>query len=116
MAALTLELARVLPAPRSVVFAHFRDPERLSQWWGPEGFTIPNVDFSTITGEPYLIAMQPPDGDPFSVHGVFRTVHPPARLAFTFAWDPPTPDDVETLVDLSFDGDGDSSAVSLWQA
>ena len=59
--------------------------------------------------------MQPPEGDAFFLHGVFRTVHPPARLSFTFAWEPPDPDDVETLVDLSFEDRGDGTEVSLWQ-
>src|SRR3954447_13801783 len=112
---LVLELRRVLPAPPAVVFAAFRDSERLAQWWGPEGFTIPRVDFSTLTGEPYRIEMKPPEGEAFFLHGVFRTVHPPARLAFTFAWDPPDPDDVETLADLSFEDRGEATEVALWQ-
>jgi uncharacterized protein YndB with AHSA1/START domain len=115
MSDFTLELTRELPAPRDVVFAAFRDTERLAQWWGPEGFTIPNVNFSTLIGEAYRIEMQPPEGDSFYVHGVFRTVHPPARLSFTFAWEPPDPDDVETLVDVSFEDRGQESEVSLWQ-
>jgi uncharacterized protein YndB with AHSA1/START domain len=115
MSDLTLELSRELPAPRDVVFAAFRDTERLAEWWGPEGFTSPSVNFSTIIGEAYRIEMQPPEGDPFHVHGVFRTVHPPARLSFTFAWEPPDPDDVETLVDLMFEDRGESSEVRLWQ-
>jgi uncharacterized protein YndB with AHSA1/START domain len=115
MSELVLELTRTLPARREIAFAAFRDSERLAQWWGPEGFTIPRVDFSTITGEAYRIDMQPPEGDAFFLHGVFRTVHPPARLSFTFCWDPPNPDDAETLVDLRFEDRGDETDVALWQ-
>jgi uncharacterized protein YndB with AHSA1/START domain len=111
---LVLELTHAMPAPRDIVFAAFRDAEQLAQWWGPEGFTVPNTDWSTITGEAYRIEMQPPEGDAFFLHGVFRTVHPPERLAFTFNWDPPDPDDVETLADLSFTGEGETTEVSLW--
>jgi uncharacterized protein YndB with AHSA1/START domain len=108
-------LARTLPARRSIAFAAFRDAERLAQWWwGPAGFTTPKVDFSTITAEPYRIDMQPPEGDAFYVHGVFREVHPPARLSFTFNWEPRDPDDVETLVDLSFDDRGQTTKLTLW--
>jgi uncharacterized protein YndB with AHSA1/START domain len=109
-----LELSRVLPARRALVFAAFRDSAQLARWWGPAGFTIPSVDWSTITGEAYRIEMQPPEGDAFFLHGVFRTVHPPDRLSFTFAWDPPDPDDVETLADLSFEDHGDTTEVSVW--
>lgn len=111
---LVLELTRTMPAPREIVFAAFRDAAQLAEWWGPEGFTVPNTDWSTITGEAYRIAMQPPEGEAFFLHGVFRTVHPPERLVFTFAWDPPDPDDVETLADLSFTDQGATTDVSLW--
>jgi uncharacterized protein YndB with AHSA1/START domain len=114
MGDLVLELSRTMPAPRGVVYAAFRDSEQLARWWGPEGFTIPSVDWSTLTGEAYRIEMQPPAGDAFFLHGVFRTVHPPERLAFTFNWEPPDPDDVERLADLTFAGDDDTTEVSLW--
>jgi len=112
---LILEMTRVLPAPRPVSFAAFRDSDRLARWWGPAGFTIPRADWSTLTGEAYRIEMQPPEGDRFFVHGVFRTVHAPTRLSFTFEWDPPDPDDVETLVDVSFEDHGEATEVALWQ-
>jgi uncharacterized protein YndB with AHSA1/START domain len=51
--------------------------------------------------------MQPPEGDLFHLTGEFREVDPPSRLAYTFVWEPPDPDDRETLVTLSFrDVDG----------
>ena len=36
---LTLEITRVLPAARSVVFGAFSDPNELARWWGPAGFS-----------------------------------------------------------------------------
>jgi uncharacterized protein YndB with AHSA1/START domain len=59
--------------------------------------------------------MQPPEGDRFHLNGEFREVDAPTRLAFTFAWEPPNPDDVETLVDLSFRDLGDSTEVAFSQ-
>ena len=59
--------------------------------------------------------MQPPDGDPFHLTGEFREVEPPARLAFTFSYEDPDPDDVETLVTLSFRDLGESTEVALAQ-
>ena len=58
-------------------------------------------------GESYRIQMQPPEGDAFYLVGEFRDVDLPVRLAFTFAWEDPDPDDVETLVELSFRDLGD---------
>ena len=112
--ALTLELKRVLPAAPSVVFDAFSASE-LPKWWGPQGFTIPRVDFRARVGETYRIEMKPPEGDPFHLTGEFREVDAPSRLAFTFAWEPADPDDVETLVGLSFRELGDSTEVTFTQ-
>jgi uncharacterized protein YndB with AHSA1/START domain len=112
---LTLEIKRVLPAARSVVFGACSAPDRLAQWWGPEGFTAPSLHFHPRVGDSYRIEMQPPDGDPFYLTGEFREVDPPARLAYTFVWEDPDPDDVETLVELSFRDLGGSTEVVLAQ-
>jgi uncharacterized protein YndB with AHSA1/START domain len=110
-----LEIVRVLPAPPSAVFAAFTEADRLRKWWGPRGFTIPSLRFEPGVGETYRIEMQPPDGDAFDLGGEFRDVEPESRLAFTFVWDPPGPDDVETLAELTFrDADG-STETSLSQ-
>ncbi len=110
-----LELERVLPAPAPDIFAAFSDPNELEQWWGPEGFTIPSLEFQPRVGESYRIEMQPPEGDPFYLTGEFREVDPPDRLAYTFAWEDPDPDDVETVVVLSFRELGESAEVGLTQ-
>lgn len=112
---LTLEIERVLPAARSTVFRAFTDPDELARWWGPEGFTIPSLDFEPRPGERYRMKMQPPEGDAFYLAGEFREVDPPDRLAFTFAWEDPDPDDLENLVELTFRDLGESTEVALVQ-
>jgi uncharacterized protein YndB with AHSA1/START domain len=112
---LTLDMRRVLAAQRSAVFAAFSDPDKLSKWWGPEGFTVPNLEFEPRVGASFRIEMQPPEGDPFYITGEFRTVDPPVRLAFTFVYEDPDPDDVDTLVELSFRDLGESTEVVFTQ-
>ncbi|MBD0282453.1 MAG: SRPBCC domain-containing protein [Thermoleophilaceae bacterium] len=112
---LSLDMGRLLPAARAVVFRAFSDRHQLAKWWGPEGFTAPSVEFDPRVGASYRIEMQPPEGDAFYLTGEFREVDPPARLAYTFAWEPPDPDDVETLVELSFRDLGRSTEVVLTQ-
>ncbi len=112
---LILELKRVVPQPRAAVFAAFTDPDELVKWWGPKGFTVPGLELEARVGERYRIEMQPPDGDRFHLVGEFRVVDPPARLAYTFVWEEPDPDDVETLVELSFSDLGGSTEVRLTQ-
>jgi len=105
----------MLPAPRDAVFAAFTEPEQLSKWWGPKGFTIPRLDFEPRVGASYRIEMQPPEGDAFHLTGEFREVERPERLAFTFVWEPADADDVETVAELSFRDLDESTEVSLSQ-
>jgi uncharacterized protein YndB with AHSA1/START domain len=113
--ALVLRLKRILPAPRAAVYTALSDPGELAKWWGPRGFTVPGVDFVPRVGASYRITMQPPDGDPFYLSGEFREVDPPARLAYTFRWDPPDPDDRQTAVTLSLQDRGERTGVLLTQ-
>jgi uncharacterized protein YndB with AHSA1/START domain len=99
-----------------VVFEAFTDPDALAKWWGPEGFTVPSLEFEPRVGGRYRIEMRPPEGDPFHLTGEFREVDPPAALSFTFVWEPPEPDDVETTVALSFRDLGESTEVTLTQS
>jgi uncharacterized protein YndB with AHSA1/START domain len=112
---LALELRRVLPAAPPEVFRLFSDADELAKWWGPAGFSVPSLDFNPAVGSSYRIEMQPPEGDAFYLTGEFREVDPPTRLSFTFVWEPADPDDVETLVELSFRADGDSTEVDFRQ-
>ncbi len=112
---LTLELGRRLPAPPSSVWDAFTDPDRLARWWGPQGFSIPSVRFEPRVGEGYRIEMQPPEGEAFYVAGEFRTVDPPRRLAFTFRWEEPDPDDVENVAELVLRDAGESTELALVQ-
>lgn len=112
---LTLELKRIVPAARSVVFRAFSDALELAKWWGPTGFTTPSIEFEPRIGGSYRIKMQPPDGDHFFLTGVFLEVSPPARLVYTFVWEEPDPDDVENSVGLSLRDLGESTEVVLMQ-
>ena len=110
-----LELRRVFRAPQAVIYRQLTDPDQLAQWWGPAGFTAPSVDFDPQVGSSYRIEMQPPDGEPFHLSGEFREVDPPARLAYTFRWEPPDPDDRETLVSISLRDLGEECELLLTQ-
>jgi uncharacterized protein YndB with AHSA1/START domain len=112
---LTLKLKRVLPAAPAAVFRAMGTATELAQWWGPRGFSVPSIEFSPRVGSRYRIKMQPPEGDAFHLAGEFREVDPPARLAYTFAWEEPDPDDVETLVELSLRDRGTSTEIVLTQ-
>jgi uncharacterized protein YndB with AHSA1/START domain len=110
-----LELTRVLSAPPERVFGALTQPDDLATWWGPQGFTTPEIDLDLRVGGRYRFTMQPPDGERFHLSGEFLEVGPPARLAYTFRWDEPAPDDRETVVTLSLDAAGGATELALRQ-
>lgn len=97
-----LHLERIVPAPRERVFAACIDPEQLARWWGPADFTSSGVELDARAGGRYRIRMQPPEGEAFHLRGEFVEIDPPRRLVYTFEWEQPDPDDLETTVMLSF--------------
>jgi uncharacterized protein YndB with AHSA1/START domain len=114
-AELTLHLERVLSAPRALVFRVHAEPDLLAQWWGPKGFSAPTIELDVRVGGRYRIAMQPPEGDRFFLSGEFREVDPATRLVYTFRWEPPDPDDRETVVAFSLRDRGRSTVLSVDQ-
>jgi len=112
---LTLEIEAALAAPPDQVFRWVTEPELLARWWGPHGFTTPEIDLDLRVGGHYRLTMQPPDGAAFHLAGEFLEIEPPERLAYTFRWEEPVPDDRETVVVLGLRSAGDSTRLSLLQ-
>jgi uncharacterized protein YndB with AHSA1/START domain len=110
-----LRVEKVLAARSERVFAAFVDRKKLAEWWGPAGFTCPYVSLDLRQGGAYRIAMQPPQGEAFHLRGEFREIDPPRRLAYTFEWEPPDPDDQPTVVTVSFLEDGQGTKVVVDQ-
>jgi uncharacterized protein YndB with AHSA1/START domain len=115
MEPLVLSLRRILPGSHAAVYTALSDPKLLARWWGPHRFSVPDVDFNPRVGGSYRIAMQPPDAELFHLSGEFREVDPPCGLAFTFRWEPPDPDDRETLVEISLEDRGERTEALLTQ-
>ncbi len=110
-----LRITRVLDAAPPTVWRFLTEPDQLARWWGPAGFTSPRIDLDLRIGGRYRIEMKPPDGDAFFLEGEFRLVDPPSRLAFTFRWEDPDPDDQENVVTLSLTELGPKTELALDQ-
>jgi uncharacterized protein YndB with AHSA1/START domain len=115
MEALTLDLSCLLPASPEQVFRAMTDPVELPRWWGPVGFATPEIAIDVRAGGTYRFGMQPPEGDMFYLTGEFLEVDPPLRLAYTFRWEPPDPDDRDTTVTLTLDEVDDGTRLYLHQ-
>jgi len=110
-----LELRTTVAAPPDRLWTLLTDPGELARWWGPAGFSIPEARVDLRVPGGYRFTMQPPGGAAFHLSGEFREVDPPRRLSYTFRWEEPTPDDRETLVELSLKEEGEGTEVRLAQ-
>lgn len=110
-----LELERLLPASRERIFRALTAAAELAAWWGPLGFTVPDIDLDLRVGGRYRFTMEPPNREPFHLSGEFLEIDAPRRLAYSFRWEEPDPDDRTTVVRLSLLEVGQATELSLRQ-
>ncbi len=84
MAILTLE--RHFRAAPERVFDYVSKPERLAEWWGPEGVALPDFNLSFDRPGPWHSVMRLTDGRDLKVSGHVTHVDPPNSVGFTWAW------------------------------
>ncbi len=110
-----LELRCVVNAAPGRVFGALTEPSVLARWWGPTGFTTPEIQLDLRPGGRFRFGMQPPDGTLFHLAGEFLEIDRPRRLVYTFRWEEPDPDDRETVVQLSLGPVGAGTELSVVQ-
>jgi len=71
---------RLIDAPVSEVFRAFSNPEQLSRWWGPEGFTNTFREFDLREGGHWRFTMHGPDGTDYPNESRFIEVVPDKRV------------------------------------
>ncbi len=75
-------IARLLHAPRDLVWQCFTQPERMQQWWGPKGVKVRASKMDLRVGGTYHYGMETPDGKVMWGRMVYREITPPERLVF----------------------------------
>ncbi|KJS08612.1 MAG: ATPase [Hoeflea sp. BRH_c9] len=74
---------RVFPAGRAALFDAVADPDKLGQWWGPEGFTNHITVFDFRPGGDWLITMTADNGTDFHNHWTFDEIVPGQTVRMT---------------------------------
>lgn len=83
-----LALSRIVEAPRETVFRLATDPRQLTHWWGPHGYSVPEVEMELRAGGLFRSVMRAPDGTLYPSSGSFLEVVPPERFVFTDGYEP----------------------------
>jgi uncharacterized protein YndB with AHSA1/START domain len=76
-------IARMLDAPRELVWKAWTEAGHFGQWWGPKVFTNPVCSIDLRVAGAYRVVMRSPDGVDYPIKGVFREIKPHERLVMT---------------------------------
>jgi len=82
-AARSIITTRIYDAPRELVFAAWSDPDRIAQWWGPNGFTTTTSEFDMRPGGVWRFVMHGPDGRDYQNRVTYEEIVPPERLVYS---------------------------------
>lgn len=77
-----LLFVREFNAPRELVFDVWTQSQHLTQWWGPNGFTLTTEPMRAAAGVSWKFTMHGPDGTDFPNHIIFTEVTRPDRLVY----------------------------------
>jgi uncharacterized protein YndB with AHSA1/START domain/predicted enzyme related to lactoylglutathione lyase len=96
---ITLEVKRLIKAPRQRVFDAWTTPDDVLKWFGPESCQAVSVKIDFRVGGEYRIRTQAE----MEVRGVYREIQRPSRIAFTWQWDTAPMNEIgQTLVTVDF--------------
>ena len=87
-----LEIERVFDLPREKLFAAWSSAKHLSQWYGPNGFEVPDCIVDFRPGGALSITMRAPNGMEMTIQGRFVEIVDNERIVFETA--NPGPDGV----------------------
>lgn len=84
----TVRNERVLSASPRQIFAAFQQPDRLAQWWGPDGFTNTFEQFEFEPGGRWVFVMHGPDGANYRNENFFRKIEPENKIVIEHVLNP----------------------------
>jgi uncharacterized protein YndB with AHSA1/START domain len=108
-----LVFTRVFDAPRDLVWKAWTEPQHVSQWWGPRGFTTTIHEMNVRPGGVWRHTMHGPDGIDYPNESIFVEVVKPERISYTLAGGKKG-DPVHQLEQTwTFEAQGDKTKVTL---
>jgi uncharacterized protein YndB with AHSA1/START domain len=83
----SLEIKRVIKAPRDRVYAAWTDPDQLKNWFGPENVKTRDLAADVRVGGKYRWEVTNSDGEQMAVRGEYRELQPDKKIVFTWQWE-----------------------------
>ena len=88
-----LVMERIFDAPRELVWKVMTDPERVTNWWGPHGYTTTVVEMDVRPGGRWRWINHTTGGEDAPFKGEYLEVVPLERIVQTQIFDVPGFDD-----------------------
>jgi uncharacterized protein YndB with AHSA1/START domain len=101
-----LVFERILDAPRHLVWKVLTDPERVTRWWGPHGFTTTVVEMDLRVGGNWRFINRGPDGQEAPFKGEYLEIVSPERMVQTQVFDVPGFNDRAAINTLTLEAQG----------
>ncbi len=109
-----LVIRRTFEAPPQAVFAAWTTPAMMMQFLAPEDGSIKDIKLDVRPGGAYTVVFGMPDGEDWTVGGVYKEVSPPNRLSMTWRWVEDDPkDERDTFLSLQFNPHGSGTELVL---
>ena len=110
-----LTITRTFNVDRELVFKMWTEPEQVSKWYGPKGFSIDGCKIDLRAGGEWLVNMKSPDGKIYPQKGIYVEVVPPEKLVFSFPshFDDNGNSQVEMLNSLTFTKEDGKTTMTL---
>jgi len=84
---ISLEITRVIKAPRDRVYAAWTDPAQLKEWFGPEGARTRSITADVRVGGKYRWNLVTQDGEEWAAFGEYRELVQEKKIVFTWQWE-----------------------------
>ena len=80
----SLEIKRLIKAPRDRVYAAWTDPAQLKQWFGPEKVQTRELIADARVGGEFRWDLTTSEGEKMTVRGEYRELQPGKKVVFTW--------------------------------
>src|SRR5437870_13203162 len=84
---LSLEIKRLIKAPRDRVYAAWTDPAQLKQWFGPENVQTHDFIAEVRVGGKFRWDLTSSEGERMAVGGEYHELRPGRKIVFTWQWE-----------------------------
>ena len=109
----TIEVSRLVNAPRPLVFKMFTEATHIDAWWGPEGFRNETHEMNFFPGGIWRYTMHGPDGKDWPNWIKYKSINAPELISYDHGGEIGEPAHFEGCIRLQALGDKTNVTLTL---